>query len=245
MDLAQTTESWVSDDQSWLGSAHGTNEGDTVTLDPTTFDLVTKFPNGFIPSGVVIAKITSGGNTGMYGPYTPGTQVNEVQSVIATGATSGTFTLSFDGEITAAIAFNATAAAVQTALEAMSNINPGDVVVSGGPLPATAVVITFSGAKYADTDVPAITANNAALVGGVATITITTAGGGTGNATDGRQDPATARFLFMAVMAKTGDTNGKVAAAIWHGQVIVSKLPANNGLDSAARTGGLKLVDFQ
>lgn len=99
--------------------------------------------------------------------------VNEVQSVVATGATSGTFTLTFDGQTTAAIAFNATAAAVQTALEALSNIQPGAVTVAGGPLPATAVTITFNNAQG---NVPAITANSGSLVGGTAVVSTPTAG---------------------------------------------------------------------
>lgn len=45
--------------------------------------------------------------------------------------TGGTFTLSFGGQTTAGIAFNATAAAVQAALEALSNLDPGDVTVTG------------------------------------------------------------------------------------------------------------------
>jgi hypothetical protein len=249
MDLSQTTETFVSDDQSWLGSAHGTNEGDTVTLDPTTFDLVTAFPNGFIPSGVVVAKITSGGNAGMYGQYAPGSVVNESAS-IAVDATGGTFTITFQGETTAAIAFDATAAQVRAALELLPGINVGDITVTGGPGAAggaTPYVVTFTDTgQYADQDAPAITTTAGSLTGGAGTAAVTTTpGGGTGAATDGRQDPATARLLLGATKAKDGDTNGKVTAVIWHGQVIVSKLPAGNGLDHAARVGGLKLVDFQ
>ena len=61
-----------------------------------------------------------------------GAGVNEVQRVGVTAMTmyGGTFTLSYNGQTTAAIAYNATAAQVQTALEALSNIAPGDVVVT-------------------------------------------------------------------------------------------------------------------
>ena len=45
--------------------------------------------------------------------------------------TGGTFTLSFGGQTTTDIAFNATAAAVQSELEALSTLDAGDVVVSG------------------------------------------------------------------------------------------------------------------
>jgi hypothetical protein len=61
--------------------------------------------------------------------------VNEVQTVTLTNTpTGGTFTLTYSGQTTAAIAYNASAATVQAALEALSNIAPGDVAVTGtGP----------------------------------------------------------------------------------------------------------------
>ena len=53
---------------------------------------------------------------------------------------SGTFALRFDGQTTADIAYNATAAEVQAALESLDNINPGDVRVEFGPSSARAIV---------------------------------------------------------------------------------------------------------
>src|SRR3954451_6710120 len=73
--------------------------------------------------------------------------VNEQQTVTITGTpTGGTFTLTYAGATTAAIAFNAAAAAVTTALEALPNIGPGNVLVSGGPGPGTPYVVTFQNA---------------------------------------------------------------------------------------------------
>lgn len=69
-----------------------------------------------------------------------------VQSIVVSGATGGTFTLTFDGQTTGALAYNATAATVQAALVALSNVAAGDAVVSGGPLGAGAVSVTFTGA---------------------------------------------------------------------------------------------------
>lgn len=43
------------------------------------------------------------------------------------------------------INYNATAAEVQTALEAMDNVGVGEAVCTGGPLPGTDVVVTFGG----------------------------------------------------------------------------------------------------
>lgn len=92
---------------------------------------------------------------------------NEVQTLSITGSpTGGTFTITYSGQTTAAIAYNASAAAVQAALEALSNIAVGDVTCAGGTLPGTAVTITFTGA-LANIDVDLITATSS-LTGGTA-----------------------------------------------------------------------------
>lgn len=55
-------------------------------------------------------------------------------------ATAGTWTLTYDGQTTAVIQWNATTAAVQTALEALSNITASDVIVEGDKLDTDPVV---------------------------------------------------------------------------------------------------------
>lgn len=68
MDLTVYTETGADDDLTWLGSAHGTQETNSVTLAGALFTGL--FADGHIPSGVAIAKITAAGATqGMYGPY--------------------------------------------------------------------------------------------------------------------------------------------------------------------------------
>lgn len=101
---------------------------------------------------------------------------NEVQTVTLTGATGGTFTLTFGGQTTANIAYNATAAAVATALAALTSIGTGNVAVTGaagGPY-----VITFQG-TLGNTDVALLTASGALLTGTTPTVvpTETTKGG--------------------------------------------------------------------
>lgn len=111
--------------------------------------------------------------------------VNEVDTIAqATGtSTAGTFKLSVlepgapagtAAEQTAAIAYNASAATVQTALEALDNVRAGDVVAAGGALP-TAVTLTWSDA-FAEKDVPTITVDNSANTGGTYAVTETTKG---------------------------------------------------------------------
>jgi len=59
------------------------------------------------------------------------------------GGISGTFTLTFRGQTTSAIAFDSSGPDMQAALVALSNIDPGDVVVTGDVSDA---VIEFQGA---------------------------------------------------------------------------------------------------
>ena len=44
-------------DQSWLGSAHGIHNCRTELLDISTFAANTHYPNGYIPSGLPVAKV--------------------------------------------------------------------------------------------------------------------------------------------------------------------------------------------
>lgn len=72
--------------------------------------------------------------------------VQEIETLSATGTvTGGTFTLTYNAQTTATLPWNATAAQVQSALMALSTIGDNDVIVTGGPWPATALVISFIG----------------------------------------------------------------------------------------------------
>lgn len=76
----------------------------------------------------------------------PTNGASEVVELSITGiATDGTFTLTFGSEETDAIEFDAAASAVESAFTALSSVGAGNAVCTGGPLPTTPVVITFSG----------------------------------------------------------------------------------------------------
>jgi len=119
--------------------------------------------------------------TSLEGGGTGGT--NEVQTVTITGTpTGGTFTLTFRGATTTGIAYNATADAVETALEALSTIGDGDVRVTGGPGPGTPYVITFVN-DLGHQNVSNVTASAASLTGGTTpavTVVNTTPGSSVG-----------------------------------------------------------------
>jgi hypothetical protein len=108
---------------------------------------------------------------------------NEVWQVKLIGAyTGGTFTLTVNvggGNVTTGnIAYNATAATVQAALVALAGVGAGQVVVTGGPGPASAWFVTWTGTLGGTLIAPG-TVNGALLTGaGAATIAETTAGNG-------------------------------------------------------------------
>ncbi|HEX8632234.1 MAG TPA: head decoration protein [Catenuloplanes sp.] len=71
MDLTVRTVSYQSEDRAWLGSAHGTDCTESITITPRAFTRAKHFPNGFIPSGMPVALITTGDDKDLYGPYDP------------------------------------------------------------------------------------------------------------------------------------------------------------------------------
>jgi large repetitive protein len=100
---------------------------------------------------------------------------NESQFVMLTGSpTGGTFTLTFEGQTTAPIAFdaggdfNALAASIKSALEALSNIGVGDVQVTHAPIANGETrrwKVEFTGA-LGSREVPDMTGNASGLTGG-------------------------------------------------------------------------------
>lgn len=67
MRLAQVTETVAAaSSHEWLGSSHGTDATDSITLDGDRF--LGAFPTGVVPSGVVLARDTV---SGLVVPYNP------------------------------------------------------------------------------------------------------------------------------------------------------------------------------
>lgn len=142
--------------------------------------------------GGVIAKITSGADAGKVGVYDRGTPTNSGNELwlVARTATGGTVTFSLDGETTPATAIVAatTAAQLQALLEGLSNINPGQITVTGvagGPWSVQPVSGPYSGI-----DAPNLTVDATSATGGTVTVTPTAGATFVGGATDGRQTPA-------------------------------------------------------
>ncbi len=105
--------------------------------------------------------------------------VNEVQqiAVFAEDTTGGNYTLAFNvgaqAFTTASLLWNASASTIETAIDASATGNAvpawvnGDITVSGGPLSAAPLVLTFDGTSTAGTDATEVSIANVDLVGGV------------------------------------------------------------------------------
>lgn len=67
-DISVSTVATQVEKRSWLLSAHGTDPGTnpSITLDVSAFTAGTHYPNGYIPSGTNLGRITA---SGLYGPY--------------------------------------------------------------------------------------------------------------------------------------------------------------------------------
>lgn len=207
----------------WLMSTLGIEANETITLDLTKFSETLHWteaskyqPERKLKSGIPLGQLTA---SKLWAPYNAVS--NEVETLTVTGGpTGGTFTITFSGQTTAAIAYNATAAAVQTALEGLSNVNPGDITVTGnagGPW-----TLTFGG-QYLGEDVTQVTTTESFTGGTSPDITIaTTTAGGTAATADGAD--IFKGFLFTEVSFYPGAT--KCAAPLMvHGQIDPSKLP--------------------
>lgn len=112
-----------------------------------------------------------------------GSALSAVYTIVdnAPAPSGGTFTLTVtspitgDSETTAPIDWDATAAEVEAALEALTIIDAADVAAAGGPLPGTTVTITFGG-RFAGQAVT-VTMDQTSLTGGTFTFTGTVTGG--------------------------------------------------------------------
>jgi hypothetical protein len=96
------------------------------------------------------------------------------------GASSGTFTLTLNGEVTAGIAYNATMAAVEAALLALASITAGDVAVTGSD--AGPWIITMAG-TLANLSTNTLTYDGAGLTGGPGVLSVVQDGTTTWNVT--------------------------------------------------------------
>lgn len=134
---------------------------------------------------------------------------DKVRFIAISGSpTGGTFTITVDGETTADIPYDAAAAAITAALEALASVGAGNVVATGGPLPTAPVRVRFTGA-FDSQAVPALTTSDA-LIGGIAPASSAT-----------RISPAANQLDLVPIQAAQIDV---YAATTWAGLAGATKL---------------------
>ena len=99
---------------------------------------------------------------------TNGLNAAEVQTLTITGTpTGGSFPLSF-GNSCISSPYNTNASSLQTLIQGMASIGAGNLNCSGGPLPGTAITMTFAGALNSGQQ-PIMATSAASLTGGTNT----------------------------------------------------------------------------
>lgn len=101
-----------------------------------------------------------------------GTAIAEQQTITVTGATGGSYTLTYKGQTTVAIPYNSSAANIKTRLEDLSSISTGSITVTG----TNPYTVTFTGV-YAGQDVGQMTATSSLTPGGSTVVVNTTVAG--------------------------------------------------------------------
>lgn len=157
--------------------------GSTATLSLPTMAVSAEGGNstanltGFATSDFILTQAAQDSKLIVDG-YPTVTAVPEVQTLTLTSGnpSSGTYTLTYNGETTGAIDFNADASVIQTAINALSHVNAGDITVSETGVAGIDdgdVIFTF---KDTLGDVPTILADDSLLAGPTLGVTETTKG---------------------------------------------------------------------
>lgn len=132
----------------------------------------TVHPKKFGPGSGTLAVLTPVGydeENAYWRVWTYKTKEVNTITANATPNTGGTFTLSVNGETTEPITFEATAAQVQAALEALEGIEPGDVTAvqtTGTDLGDANAVVTLTWSEKLAAQNIAITIDDTGLTGG-------------------------------------------------------------------------------
>ena len=186
--------------------------------------------------------------------------INAVQTVtFTTAATAGTYTLTFNGQTTTPIAYNATAATVQAALQALPNVGANNLIVGGTGSPsvtASTLSFTFQNA-LGGVPVPVglLTFSATGLTGATtAAFTLTTAGvasvvvnpganftvDNTGTSNDNRLNTSAAVTLAGGTLNYLGAANTALAQTLG----ALSFSAGNSTIQTTAGPGGATILNF-
>ncbi|HEV2237160.1 MAG TPA: hypothetical protein VGR57_10910, partial [Ktedonobacterales bacterium] len=142
--------------------------GDRVDMAPKTTCLLRIIPDPAVDPFWIAARAAATAYIRLQGVGNP---VDNAYTLNGSASyTAGTFTLTYKGQTTAAIAFNALGSAIQSALQALSTIGSNVTVSPAGTAfnTATTFTITFSGPLAND---PSVLTATFSLTGGAPAIT--------------------------------------------------------------------------
>lgn len=174
--------------------------------------------------------------------WTQGTdEVNTIS--ISSTVSGGTFTITAGGQTTTALAFNATAATIQAALEALSNVVAGDVVVTGGPVATADVILTWGG-LFSGTAI-VVTLDDASITGG-GSVDVAETTAGVGAANDLNVIKGFVADVEGVQVHATGEVLGNVLLAgdIHRDDVVLPTGETQSQLDTALATTALRSLGF-
>lgn len=105
--------------------------------------------------------------------------------------TAGTFTITVGANTTSALAYNASAATIQTAVAALASVGSGNVLITGGPLTSLPMRILFTGAlaNIASPTLPTPISTTDTLTGGTSLL--------------GRMSPGTTQLGLIPISPTT------------------------------------------
>lgn len=109
-----------------------------------------------------------------------GVKLNEQQRIRVIGGSGGSFTLTFAGQTTASIPFDASPNELQDALENLEVNHPGDIFVSGEGIGSPGLTVEFRGAWSSVETIPNMIYNTSALQPATASIELLQLRSGTG-----------------------------------------------------------------
>ncbi|MBA4192465.1 MAG: hypothetical protein C0467_31235, partial [Planctomycetaceae bacterium] len=179
-----------------------------------------------------------------------GYAADAVQTVKLTGSpTGGTFTLTFNGQTTSAIAYNASAATVQAAVESLSNVGSGNAVVTAAP--GGGWQVRFAGTLAGEYQ-NKLTASGASLTGGttpsVAVATVSAGGdaGGVAEVTDpkGLVSRTYSDALGRATQSVTAFTDGAITDTSNKTTLITYNSVGMTALSAALTGGGVQTTGY-
>lgn len=99
---------------------------------------------------------------------------DELAQIAIQGATGGTFTITVGANTTSPLAYDAAAATVQTAVQALASVGAGNCTVVKNTVPVGVLIYNLSfGGALAGTNVVATSANGASLTGPAPVVTVT------------------------------------------------------------------------